>query len=73
MESERHEMNAGMLEPGMHEARKSLWNPGWAVFRVSEENPGSWDRCIITGLDEEQAKVIARILNGNMPRSWNRR
>lgn len=48
---------------GRYEARQSQFRAGrWETVRISEENPGSWDRLAITDLDQWQAIAIAQIL-----------
>lgn len=48
---------------GLFYTKECPYGYGWKVLRVSEENPGSWDRLILAGLTESKARAVAAVLN----------
>lgn len=64
MNTGKHEI-AGKtyFHEGTFYAAESDFHPGsFVVMRRSEENPGSWDRTVLTSLTESQATAIAGLL-----------
>jgi hypothetical protein len=59
------------FDSGFHQARRDRLydDDSFVVYLLNDEH----DMRVIAGLKEWQANAIAKILNGERPRSWGRR
>jgi hypothetical protein len=61
------------LAPGFHQARVDDVSDDGSYIVVNLDDDLTFERAAVYGLKEWQANAVARILNGERPRTWARR